>query len=442
MKLSEVFEHVPDTKCLDIGDSIMRAPGIYRQYFNGKKGIIVADDNTYDVAGRDVASCFKSHGIELAVPFLYPGFPTLACDYLKVAPLKERILREKAVPIAVGSGTINDLAKVAAHECRTGYISVATATSVDGYASPGASIVKDGFKQSIFCRAPVAIIADTSVLTEAPYAMTAAGYADLSSKLTGGADWIVADILGIDPIDPFCWRMVQEPLRHWLATPELLKEKDPDVFHNLILGLSMTGFAMQVLRKSRPASGAEHLISHVWEMEHLSFEGAPVSHGFKVAIGTLISTALFETVFSFDISRLNMEERLESWPSWQDREREIREQFSAIRIVENAIEESRAKYQSEQQLGLRLAEVFGIWNDLKERALRQLLPYAELKKRYSAAGCPVTPEEIGLARDQIADACIRAGMIRNRYTILDFAYELGIFESCLTQILDSSVFLR
>ncbi len=170
------------------------------------------------------------------------------------------------------------------------------AASVDGYSSFGAAINQEGFKKTLECPAPSVIVADTEILRDAPAEMTAAGYADLLSKVPAGADWIIADFVGVDPILPAIWDMVQTDLRTWVQTPEQLKTGDEQAFAYLFEGLTMSGFAMQACRKSRPASGADHLFSHIWEMQHhRDVNGEPISHGFQVAIGTLASTALIES---------------------------------------------------------------------------------------------------------------------------------------------------
>ena len=89
--------------------------------------------------------------------------------------------------------------------------------------------------------------------------MTAAGYADLVSKIPAGADWIIADLIGVDPILPSIWDMVQTDLRAWIKAPEKLKAGDEQAFGFLFEGLTMSGFAMQACRKSRPAPSGSSL---------------------------------------------------------------------------------------------------------------------------------------------------------------------------------------
>ena len=163
---------------------------------------------------------------------------------------------------------------------------VATAASMDGYTAFGASIEKDGLKQTLSCPAPRAVVADLEVLKHAPKEMTASGYADLLGKVTSGADWLIADALEVEKIDPTGWSLVQDHLRGWTDSPAELRAGDQKATERLMEGLILSGLGMQSYQSSRTASGAEHQFSHLWEMEGLGqgegHKGTPLSHGFKV----------------------------------------------------------------------------------------------------------------------------------------------------------------
>jgi predicted HD superfamily hydrolase involved in NAD metabolism len=141
----------------------------------------------------------------------------------------------------------------------------------------------------------MAVVADKEVLFTAPAEMAAAGYADLTAKIVAGADWIIADILKQDPIIPATWDVVQKDLRSWLA--------DSNDLMAVFMGLAATGYAMQMHDDSRPASGSEHLFSHVWEMEGLLFNGEEVSHGFKVSVGTVVTLKLMQYFLDLDVEK-------------------------------------------------------------------------------------------------------------------------------------------
>ena len=100
-----------------------------------------------------------------------------------------------AIPVAVGSGVINDLTKLTAHRCGRRYMCVGTAASMDGYTAYGASITYQGNKQTFDCPAPYGMALDPRIAAKAPKAMSASGYADLIAKIPAGADWMIADVV-------------------------------------------------------------------------------------------------------------------------------------------------------------------------------------------------------------------------------------------------------
>ena len=221
----------------------------------------------------------------------------------------------QAIPVAVGTGTINDLTKLAAHRLGRPYMVVATAASMDGYTAYGASITYRESKQTFDCAAPRAVVADLDVIAAPPPGMNASGYADLLAKSVAGADWILADAAGEEPIEPATWATVQDSLPSWVDSPAGVARGDSGCLQRLVVGLLMSGFAMQRARSSRPASGAEHQFSHLWDMQHHTHNGAPPSHGFKVGIGTLASLALYEVLLRRDLERLDVDDAVAGWPS-------------------------------------------------------------------------------------------------------------------------------
>lgn len=442
-RIAAALAAATDTEEFLVGVGVLaRTPEVFRKVFGGSTALIVADDNTWRAAGARVDAALQAAGVRRADPLVFPGSPVLAPDYRHIERIRERVRETGAVPVAVGAGTINDLAKRAAHEAGVRYMNVTTAASVDGFTAFGAAIVKDNFKQTLPCPAPAAIVADVDVLRNAPPAMTASGYADLMSEVTAGADWMVADALGVEAIHRVAWDIVQTDLRKWISRPAELRAGDPDAFEDLFEGLSMNGFAMQAMRSSRPASGTEHLFSHVWEMEHLEVGGVSVSHGFKVAIGTLAATALMERLFARDIRSLDVERRCRQWGSWQQREAEARSRFAGSPILDDVLAACRSKWVPPEELAARLRRLRERWEPMRRAVGRQLLPYAELARMFEQAGVPTRPEQVGLTRERVRDTFAAANMIRTRYTSLDLAYEAGWLDGCLEEIFASREYLR
>ena len=316
-----------------IGDGALdRVAEVFETTFGDSATVVVADENTFDAAGESVTRELSAGGPEVVEPFVFPGQPTLHADYENIKALARALHEHNAIPVAVGSGTINDIVKRASHECERPYMTVATAASMDGYTSFGASITKDGFKQTMECSAPRAAVADLAVLMKAPPGMTSSGYGDLLAKITAGADWILADALEVEPIKDKEWSLVQGPLRAATDHPADLHAGDAGAMEALIEALIMSGLAMQAASSSRPASGAEHEFSHLWEMEGLGDNPEkghpPLSHGFKVAVGTVSIAALYERVLARDLDSLDIAAAVRAWPSWDDVEGRVHEAFA------------------------------------------------------------------------------------------------------------------
>ena len=444
-RIQQALEAATETDAFITGEGCrLDTPTIFQQYFPGATAIIIADENTFQAAGKDVQERLQASDVQVIDPFIFPGTPTLHSEYEHVDTLKQLLIQHpNAIPIAVGSGTLNDLVKRTVYEIDRRYMVIATAASVDGYSSFGAPIVQNGFKKTMECPAPLVIVADIEVLRHAPFDMTAAGYADLMSKVPAGADWIIADFVGEEPMQAPIWNMIQPPLKTiWLASPEKLKEGNAQAFEHLFEGLTMTGFAMQAMHNSRPASGADHLQSHIWDMQHhRDADGQSVSHGFQVSIGTLGSTALMEIVFARDIRQLDIEAVCQQWKSWEEREAEIRQAFQGTPIIDRVIAECQAKYIPVEQLRKRLEQFAAGWETMGQKVTEQNIPYQQLKAMLQAADCPVRPEQINLTKERLRETYKLAQMIRNRYTILDLAYELNWLEECVEEVIASEVYL-
>ncbi len=433
-RIEEALRQAGDTERVQIGAGLLAGTGtVFGEAFGeDATAVVVADEHTWAAAGDRVQASLAA----TAEPFVFAGTPELYADYANIEQLRDALASHDAVPVAVGSGTVNDIAKRAAHESERPYMVVGTAASMDGYTSFGAAITKDGYKQTLSCPAPRVVLADLDVLRGAPEAMTAWGYADLLAKVPAGADWIVADALEVEPIDERVWSLVQEPLRHATGRPAELKAGDPAAMDDLIEGLMMAGLAMQVSGSSRPASGAEHYFSHLWELEEL----AHASHGFKVGIGSIAIAAFYERLLKRDLSALDVDAVRSSWPGWDEVERGVRATHKTEGLDEAAVKESRAKYLDTGALGERLELLRERWPALRERLAEQILPPAELRDRLGAAGCPTAPEDIGLSREDLRATYTRARMIRSRYTALDLAYEAGILEDVVDELFASGGF--
>ncbi len=434
-RIDAALRDANDTRHLLIGTGILNDVGnVLEQAFGQQPVVVVADDNTYAIAGKALCERLRSAGWTLEEPLVFPGTPPLYASFENVLALEEKLRATSAVPIVVGSGTLNDITKLAAYRAGRQYLCVGTAASVDGYTAFGAAITRDGFKQTMSCPAPRAVVADLDILVTAPAQMNSAGYGDLLGKVTAGADWILADALEIEVIEKRAWSLVQDSLRDWTGKPQALHAGDRQAIENLFEGLIMSGIAMQISTSSRPASGSEHRFSHLWEMQALAHGHEPVWHGFKVGVGTQASAALYERVLARDLTRLDIDALCRAWPSREEVRREVEQAHSMPMLAENAVEESLAKYIPPDQLRQRLMRIQERWPIIREHLERQLMTAEHIRELLRAAGCPTEPAEIGVSVAQLRESYTLARTIRSRYTVLDLVNEVGLLEACVEEL--------
>lgn len=435
--IEQALEKATDTKALTIADgAIADVADVFRRMFPGKRPVVVADSTTWNIAGKTVNDQLIAAGLNPDEPHIFTD-PGLHAEWKYIEELDKMFADTDAIGIAVGSGTINDLTKLSSHHSGRRYMTVATAASMDGYTAYGASITKDGAKQTFNCPAPLALVADTEIIAKAPANMTASGYADLFAKIPAGADWIISEELGVEPIDEFSFGLVQNSLKEALANPEKFVEGDKEASHRLIEGLIMSGFAMQAHQTSRPASGADHQFSHLWNMEnHVMADGTMPSHGFQVSIGSLMSTALYEELLKEDIENLAIDACVEAWPTLDEAKAYALELFKGTDFPTIGATETEAKYIDKDGLRRQLETLRDKWSVIKERLTRQLIPFDEAKRSLAAVGAPVEPEQIGISRERLRQSVIRAQHIRRRFTILDIAVRTRLLDKWLDNIFE------
>ncbi len=419
--LADALTYASSTKvCICRSGALKQLPEVLQKLHPGASVIPVADDHTWEAAGRAMTDLLRSRGITVHEPYLFPGSPVLAADYGHTGELAAYFRRfPGALPAAAGSGTINDLVKLSAYLADRPYAVLAAAASVDGYASDGAALLKGGSKITIPCPAPEIIIGDTDIMGRAPAELRAAGYADLASKIPAGADWIFADRTGEDPIHPAGWSLVQQHLRHWLS--------DPEDTEGLFIGLTLAGIAMQHMRSSRPVSGAEHLISHIWEMRRHTFQGAPIPHGIKVGIGILIITAAMEWLLETD----PRQGKSSTTQGMEYKSRMLADEFSRIEGYEQLRSTMEMKHRSPRRREERRQALLQQWPELCRDIRDQLTPYGDLWEMMKTAGCPVRSEDIGIPKEEALETMRTAQLIRHRYTVLDVLDDLELMDQCI-----------
>lgn len=261
-------------------DALKRLPELAAE--NGwKHPAVLSDENTWEAAGERAASLLPGSARVILNP------ENLHADEHGVEAARER-LPETDVLIAAGAGTIHDITRYLAHERGIPFLSVPTAASVDGFVSTVAAMTWHGCKKTMPAVAPLYVIADSDVFAKAPARLNASGFSDLLGKYTALADWRISHIVTGEPLCQRVYDMEMQALHRVCACLDSIRHGEREGCEELMYGLLLSGLAMQMVGNSRPASGAEHHMSHLWEMEVLN-PGLDAYHGEKVGVGLLLT---------------------------------------------------------------------------------------------------------------------------------------------------------
>ena len=203
--------------------------------------------------------------------------------------------------VAVGSGTIHDITRYTANRLGIPFVSCPTAASVDGFCSTVSAMTWGGCKKTLPGVAPEIVIADTRVIKEAPLRLSLSGIGDIIGKYTALADWKITHAINGEH---FCSRindLTMDAVKAVFACAEKAAARDEEAVGQLIYALLLSGLAMQLMGNSRPASGAEHHISHLIEMEPESLGVSSGGlHGEKVGVGTIMISRLYHKLGEID----------------------------------------------------------------------------------------------------------------------------------------------
>lgn len=433
--LARILERTHTTRVVSFGYGTARGTGDLITVEHGDMPVVcVADETTWAIAGDAVTQSLVDAGLDEANRVILPARPRPYAAIDLVDRVRTALANSPgALPIAIGSGTINDAVKLAAAQLERPYWVVGTAPSMDGYTAAGASISKDGFKQNMPCAAPRGVVMDLNILQSAPQNMWASGFGDMIGKISALADWRVADALGVESIDPWIWDLAAQSVENALADPKGVGESSEEALPSLVVGLLISGLAIQAYNSSRPGSGAEHMFSHLWEMEHVGLDwDPPLSHGAKVGVGSHLVAAFYDELLQKDLSAIDIDALIDSWPSL---EHELylsdkRHGDSPLRGVAHS--QLPVKYPSREELRLRLETVVKQWESLRDELRGLMRPADEIHHNLVQARAYHHPAQISRTRDQVVNDFLRLRTSRNRYTSFDLAAEAGV----LAEIVD------
>lgn len=273
-------------KVIELDRGVIRKVAPYLLEQGYRQILLVADDHTYAAAGEQLMGLLEAAGVKTRVVLIQPDAQgdVVADEIALVQLLLEIRPDETDALLAVGSGTIHDIVRFAAHKTGKPFVSVPTAPSVDGFTSAGAPLIVRGVKKTVPAVPPVAIFADLDILMAAPQRLVAAGFGDMLGKYTSLFDWKFSHLTAGEPYDEQAAAITERALRSCVSHAEAIGARTEEGIRALMTALIESGIAMLLFGQSHPASGAEHHLSHYWEMEYLRQGRRALLHGAKVGV--------------------------------------------------------------------------------------------------------------------------------------------------------------
>ena len=378
--------HTFDTKVVEIGSGITaRAGEILANAGFPKKLLVVGDDNTMRVS-EGLLDSLASAGFDVAKKLIYRDM-----KYARVEQVREVELLAREVDgiISVGTGSLNDICRVASFELDKKFCIFATAPSMDGFASDTAPIIENEFKNSWQARQPMVILADTKILAKAPAELKSAGFGDMVAKYLGILEWRIANLVIDEYYCPAVAQITLDALEKCCSLADKVTADDEESAGAIMEALVLSGLAMKLAGCSRPASGAEHVVSHFWECYKLARGIWPEYHGKKVGVATVILMQVYHNL----AERMPTVEPTKDMTNWD----EVYAQFSEKQLPE--VKKLNNPTITDKIDPERLRDC---WPEIC-RLIKETLPSTEkLISLMNAAGCATTPEEVHVSPELFA----------------------------------------
>lgn len=415
MDLQMLLRGIEDCKCgknhicpmehVIIGpDAIQSLGSICNNYQNI---LLVSDQNTYRVCGEKVAELLDTKII--ASMMFETGDEPLIPNEAAMEAIHKKITDDVDLIMGVGSGVINDLCKIVSFEHKLPYYIVATAPSMDGYASVGSALILKGMKVTLNAAVPKAIIADTKVLKDAPMEMLQAGYGDIIGKYSCLNDWKLSALLNDEYFCQKVYDITYETADKVKNLVQGVVNRDEEAIGALMEALVVVGIAMAYVGNSRPASGSEHHFSHYFEITGILTGKPYLPHGIDVAYSAILTAKLREEILAGAPVRREFDE--ENWKT------------EVERIYLGSADEV-----------IKLQKKMGwYWEDNSEKVLSN---WNKIKELLAEAPTEVQMlqmvEEVGLnyqefidlyGTDKIRDGVLYAKDLKDRYSVLWLYYD-------------------
>ena len=421
--------HYAPIRGVEIGPGALETLPDYVRRFGYRRPFLLCDPITRKVAGERCEALLRASGFDCSAHVL----SHLDYDEATLGEIVLRIPADADLMIGVGTGSITDMTRYASFKLSKPCFTVATGAPMDGFAAAIGIMNVNGLKLTMQAHNTEVILGDTDILRTAPYRMTVAGFGDLLGKISCLNDWELSRIVNDEHCCPNIVRLVRDCVEKVLEQTPRIKERDPEVLGKVMEGLVLSGTAISLYGSSRPASGAEHHMSHYWEVVHEQRGTTPAMHGEQVAVGTVLTLMLAEELLRLE--RVDFDAARAAARSF-DREqwvREIRRAYGSAAGEIFSLEAVAKKNAPEGRLK-RIGSIEAHWEELRAQ-LKTLRSADSISALLREIGCPNTPGEIGLDAAALRDTFRYCREVRARYTLLSLIADLALTDELSERVL-------
>ena len=399
--------HTCAIKHIEIGQGAVYKLREYTQ--NYRHILLVADNNTYAVCGKQAEDLLADR---MAKVFVYHRDGILVPNEVAVAEMEQFLTAEIDLIIGIGSGVIQDLCKYVSFRHNLPYHIVATAPSMDGYASVGAAMIWENMKVTFSCHVPEVIIGDVDALKDAPMEMIRAGYGDILGKYSCLNDWKLSHIVNGEYFCQYVHDLMMDMVVKTQDLGEKLQNRDPAAIQTLMEALAGAGVAMAQVGNSRPASGSEHHMSHYFEITGIVHNTPYLMHGTDVVCSAVYTQQLREELLKLPEVPAERKFNREKW------ETNIRRIYGTAADGVIALQNKIGWYQQN-----RYDTYAAKWNEI--RRVLENVPTAERMKKYiKSVGLSLSEYTQLYGEEKICDGIAYAKDLKDRYSVLWMYYEL------------------
>jgi glycerol-1-phosphate dehydrogenase [NAD(P)+] len=417
----DFLNDVPVDVCY-VGEHAAREMADYARNTCGATALVISDENTRAAAGDAPLRALRDAGKQ-CIEHVFPAHPLDATQELadSVADLGA----QADFYVAIGSGSLCDLAKSAGTAQGKPVLLYATAASMNGYTSGIVALKVRGLKRTLPCKPAEGVFADPAVIAAAPQRMTAAGVADFLSKCSSSADWLAGYSIRGGFYTDRPRRIVGDIQNRLFAEAHRVGRGDADAAALALEALLLSGFGMIVAGSSAPASGGEHLISHYIDMKHALHGTGLDLHGAQVGVATIYTLQLWEQVLDLDPASIDPAALAAAHPS-QDTIHDIVFSDWGEAVGNEVWPQWCEKALSREALEAEIAQIARQLPELRATLSHDLVASKTVADCIAACGGPITADALDAPAEEFARGQRYSRYLRNRFTILDLAAELGV----------------